>query len=125
MALLERTDTASANSEGLRSRAKDGSGGLASRMNSAQVDIIFSVLLIVAAALVFIFLRFGYVYEYADSFRLIVLYDRTTPVSPLYVNNEWGLLARMGISGVLFGVIIPILLCASAAFLAAGTGRSR
>jgi hypothetical protein len=96
---------------------------LETRINGKQIDVIILSLVVVSIILVLVFMRLGYVYEYVDSFRLVVLYSRTTPLYPPYLDDEWGLLARMGLYGVIFGVITPILLCAVAAFLAAGTDR--
>jgi hypothetical protein len=117
------TDRAREFGKSLGSSAKIGPIALQTRMNGRQIDIIISSLIILSVTMTMVFLRLGYVYEYADSFILIVLYDRTTPAYPPYLNDEWGLLARMGLLGVIFGVIMPILMCAIAAFLAAGTDR--
>jgi heme/copper-type cytochrome/quinol oxidase subunit 2 len=117
------TDTAREFSKSAGIGAKSRSVALGTRINKKQMDIIISSLIIVSVVLALVFLRLGYVYEYEASFRLIVLYDRTTPAYPAYRDDEWGLLARMGLLGVIFGVVTPVVLCAVAAFLAAGTDR--
>jgi hypothetical protein len=74
-----------------------------------------------AILLAAMFLRFGYVYQYMNCFPLIIFNDRTTPISPFELNDEWGLLARYGLFGVFLGVVTPVVLCAAAAFISCET----
>jgi hypothetical protein len=60
-----------------------------SNLSDVQIMIIVTSIVILAAVLALIFVRFGYVYEYKDCLRLLILYDR--PGLSLY-DDEWGLL---------------------------------
>jgi hypothetical protein len=73
------------------------SAAFMSNLSDAQLKIIIISIVIVAAVLILIFLRLGYVYEYKDCLRLLILYDRTSPISPYSssLDDEWGLLARI------------------------------
>jgi hypothetical protein len=84
-----------------------------SSLNNTQRLIIVVGLLLIASALALVFLRFGYVYEYTNCFRLFVLNERTGS----FINDEWGLLARGGELGVLLGIVAPIALSTAAAFI--------
>jgi hypothetical protein len=86
-----------------------------SSLNNTQRLIIVVGLLLIASALALVFLRFGYVYEYTNCFRLFILNERTASFSG--INDEWGLLARGGELGVLLGIVAPIALSTAAAFI--------
>jgi hypothetical protein len=60
-------------------------------LNNTQRLIIVVGLLLIASALALVFLRFGYVYEYTNCFRLFVLNERTDSFI-----NESGDSSRVG-----------------------------
>ena len=123
MALQRIGDTKNEFGEELRTRSKGELTGFATPLNEARLNIIFSFLVIIAAVLVFVFLRVDYVHNYINCFRLYI-FEGTFGYG-LYGDTEWGLLARGGVWGVLWGVVAPICLLATAAFVAAGGQRDR
>jgi hypothetical protein len=89
-------------------------GALASKL----INLV-GYLVIVAAVFVSIFLRLGYLNNCSDCLRLYS-FGRASGYGAYDIH--WGLLARFNVWGVLGGVVVPIALCATAAFVAAGKG---
>ncbi len=118
MSLRRIEDTANNVVEEIRIRPKGELSRSAWPINNTQLNIILSLLIIVAAVLAFIFLRLDYVSNYIGCFRLYIF--EGTIGNGWNLDTEWGLLARDGLWGVLWGVVTPIFLCATAAFVAAG-----
>jgi hypothetical protein len=78
-------------------------------MNAAQRNIVIIALCALAAALVFVFWRTGEGMEYRHSLLVWQLHE--TPWGP------YGLRIRMGLVGVICGLILPVVLLAAAAFI--------
>ena len=90
-------------------------------LNDTQFKILSYSLIGIGVILVLIFLRLDYPINYFGSFRLYVFEGERLP----YNDTEWGLFARDGLFGVFLGVVAPIVLWASVAFLSAGRQRTR
>ena len=101
-------------------RAQHDRSGLAKVKHWVAVGFLISG----AAALVLIFLRLGYVQEYSHSLRLIIFRHPTAPPSPNRLDDAWGLMANYGKAGVLLGIVAPVLLCETAAFIQASTRKA-
>lgn len=77
-------------------------------MNRAQKSVVVVGLCIASALLLFIFWRVGNGYQYPHS--LLVW-------PPSEDSSTYGLRLREGTSGVILGLILPVLLVSSAAFI--------
>jgi hypothetical protein len=90
-------------------------------VNEAQRILVFGLLMMVGAAMAFVFLNFGQgAFSREDHIAILVLsgQDKDSIIGPGY-----GLYTKRGISGVFFGLIAPICLFAGAAFVALGARR--
>jgi hypothetical protein len=83
-------------------------------MNAAQKWVVISSLCVLSAALIFVFWAFGTQYDFHQS--LLVWRIRET-------NGVYGLRLRMGATGIICGLILPIALLGVAAFFATSDKR--
>jgi len=92
-------------------------------MNNEQRRIIVIVLFAVATVLIFSFIRMGSAIDYHSSMMIIKLSDVDNPNSYLpYQSNTiaWGVVARMGVPGILLGIVLPMILVFAALFIKRG-----
>lgn len=85
-------------------------------MNKEQREIAVYGLYGLSALLAFIFWRVGTQYDYSNSL-LIWEFGRAAGPSYFLPDAVSGIRLRMGITGVFCGVILPVLLASSAAFI--------
>lgn len=92
-------------------------------MNKKQRDIAVYGLYGLSALLVFIFWRVGTQYDYSHSLLIWELGRAAGPSYALPADAISGLRLRMGSTGVFCGVILPVLLAGSAAFMSKSDQR--
>jgi len=93
-------------------------------MNDSQRKIVMIGLISIAAALAITFMRIGAVSDYRNAILILRLSEISNPnagypYQPLTVG--WGLIARMGLAGVLCGIVLPMALGFAAFFIGQGT----
>ena len=86
------------------------------KMNKEQKKIVVYSLYGLSALLLLIFWRLGTQYDYGTSLLILKLGDTSSP-SYLLPNGIYGVRLRMGISGVIFGAMLPMVLAGAAAFI--------
>ena len=87
-------------------------------MNSSQKRTVMISMNILSILLVLIFIRFGGSHDYKNSIMVVSLGKSPLPSPYSYLDGPWGLLVRLGGFGIVFGVVMPMILVASSAFLA-------
>jgi hypothetical protein len=85
-------------------------------MNAEQKKVITYALYGLGAVLVFVFWRLGTQYDYSKSL-LIWKLSQTSAPSYLLPTASYGLRLRMGIVGVIFGLILPVVMVSAAAYI--------
>lgn len=94
-------------------------------MNKDQKHIIVMSVYALGVLLILIFIRVGSRLDYSQSMMLLPLSKVDNPYSYIIGQEStipWGILARMGITGVIFGIIIPFALFVSATFMKKSQG---
>jgi hypothetical protein len=87
-------------------------------MNKNQKVFVISALVAIAAVLAFVFLDWSDGYGISRT-KIVTFYSTPDPRYPNLTDN-WGLYTPYGIFGVLFGLIAPLCLIATAAYMALG-----
>ena len=93
-------------------------------MNPAQRIVVVTTLLAVGAALALVFLEFGEgAFSNVGGDRIAILVLSGQDRDPMF-GSGYGLYTMKGIPGILLGLIAPMCLLASAAFIAFGSLRN-
>jgi hypothetical protein len=90
-------------------------------MNKAQRLLIMVTLIAIGFALACIMLQWDNEWGF-EKIRILVFYADPDPKYP-NLTNHWGFYTAYGIPGVLLGVVAPLVLFASAAYLWLGTPK--
>lgn len=85
-------------------------------MNNEQTKIVIYSLYGLSALLLLIFWRLGTQYDYSKSLLILKLGETSSP-SYMLPDGVYGVRLRLGIFGVICGVMLPLALAGTAAFI--------
>lgn len=85
-------------------------------MNKSQRLLVVAALVVIGAVLSFLML------DWHDGWRpgspVLIFYEQPRGVGNS--KNYWGLYTRFGVAGIMLGIVVPLCLVATAAFIALG-----
>jgi hypothetical protein len=87
-------------------------------MNDNQRKLVIGSLVVIGFALAFVMLEWTTQWG-MNSTKVWVLYRSPDPRYPTLI-DEWGIYTRYGVVGIVLGIVAPLCLFATAAFIALG-----